>query len=66
MYIFLKSSQETLQVCPWNRPPFGISRETPDTRRGCSNLAAGVILSANAVKVDALQHGHASLRPRWI
>jgi hypothetical protein len=51
MYIFLKSSQETLQVCPWNRPPFGTFHETLDTSRGCSNLAAGVILSADAMKV---------------
>jgi hypothetical protein len=54
MYIFLESSQETLQVCPWTRPPFGISRETLDTSRGCSNLTAGVILSADARIVDAL------------
>jgi hypothetical protein len=66
MYIFLKSSQETLQVCQRNRPSFGTSRETLNTNRGCSNLAAGVILSADAMKVDSLQHGHASLHPRWI
>jgi hypothetical protein len=66
MYIFLKSSQETLQVCPWNRLAFGTSRETLDTCRGFSNLAAGVILSAGALKVDARKHGHASLRARWI
>ena len=66
MYIFLKFSQETLQVCPWNRLAFGISRETLDTSRGRSNIAAGVILSADAMKVDSLQHGHASLRLRWI
>jgi hypothetical protein len=66
MYIFLKSSQETLQVCPWNHLAFGTSRETLDTSMGPSNLAAGVILSADAMKVDSLQHGHASLRPRWI
>ena len=40
-YIYLESSQETLQVCPWNRLAFGTSRETLDTSRGCSNLAAG-------------------------
>jgi hypothetical protein len=66
MYVFSKSSQETLQVCPWNRPLFGTSRETLDTGRGCSNLAAGVILSADAMKVDLLQHGRAGLHPRWI
>ena len=41
MYIFLESSQETLQVCPWNHLAFGTSRETLDTSRGCSNIAAG-------------------------
>ena len=38
---FLKFSQETLQVCPWSRPMFGISRETLNTSMGCSNLTVG-------------------------
>jgi hypothetical protein len=66
IYIFLKSSQETLQVCPWNRLAFSTSRQKLDTSRGCSNIAASWYWALTRWKSDARKHGHASLRPRWI
>jgi hypothetical protein len=66
MYIFLNSSQETLQVCPWNRPTFGTSRETLNTSRGRSNIAAGWYWARTWWSSNPRKHGHASLRPCWI